>query len=39
MTDVSEPEPGGMDLLVNIDVPDLAAAIAFYTSAFDIPLE
>lgn len=25
-----------MDLLVNIDVPDLATAEAFYTSAFDL---
>jgi predicted enzyme related to lactoylglutathione lyase len=25
-----------MDLLVNIDVPDLDQAIAFYTSAFDL---
>ena len=25
-----------MDLLVNIDVPDLAAAEAFYTAAFDL---
>jgi len=27
-----------MDLLVNIDVPDLAAAIAFYTGAFGLTL-
>ena len=26
----------GMDLLVNIDVPDLAEAIAFYTRAFGL---
>lgn len=25
-----------MDLLVNIDVPDLAQAVAFYTDAFDL---
>ena len=25
-----------MDLLVNVDVPDLAAAIAFYSGAFDL---
>ena len=25
-----------MDLLVNIDVPDLAAAVAFYTAAFGL---
>jgi predicted enzyme related to lactoylglutathione lyase len=26
----------GMDLLINIDVPDLAEAIAFYTQAFGL---
>lgn len=25
-----------MDLLVNLDVPDLPAAVAFYTAAFDL---
>jgi catechol 2,3-dioxygenase-like lactoylglutathione lyase family enzyme len=27
-----------MNLLINVDVPDLAAAIAFYTAAFGLTL-